>query len=381
MPAPLEGIRMIDLSRQLPGQFCSSMLSNYGVEVISVLAPGDTYGLGQSTLSRNKKSLTLNLRTAEGRTILYRLTEGTDIVLEGFRPGTAKRLGIDYDSLGPMNSGLIYCSISCYGQDGPYRDMPGFDLNGLGVAGILDISTPSGSLPSIPAIQVGDIGGAGLMAFAGILMAVIARSKTGRGQYVDISMLDGLISWLAYPLGLVFDSAKPLDKSGNIFSGKTPGYDVYQTKDSKLISIASYEGRFWSNLCRVLGREEFTTDIFPAGERGKEIYQVFREIFRTKTREEWLSILGKEETIFAPVNELEEVLEDPQVLYRQMIVEMDDPHTGGKKKQIGLPIKFSQTPGVLKNPPPALGEHTRELLISAGYTEGDIVDFRSKGII
>lgn len=381
MLAPLEGIRMLDLSRQLPGQFCSSMLSNYGVEVITVLAPGDTYGLGQSTLSRNKKSLTLNLRMEESRKIFYRLVERSDIVLEGFRPGGAKRLGVDYESVKGLNPGLIYCSISCYGQDGPYRDMPGFDLNCLGVAGILDISTAPGSIPSIPAIQVGDIGGAGLTAFAGILMAVIARTRTGEGQYVDVSMLDGLISWLAYPLGLLFDSAKQLDKSSNIFSGKTPGYDVYETKDSKLISIASYEGRFWSNLCKVLGREEFTPDVFPSGEREREIYQAFRQIFKTKTREEWLAILAKEEIIFAPVNELGEVLSDPQVLYRKMITEVEDPQTKEKKKQIGLPIKLSRTPGSLTSPPPALGEHTRELLMSAGYTENEIEGFRSKGVI
>ena len=195
MAPPIRNLKMLDLSRQLPGPFCSFMLADLGVDVLVVASPTDVMGLGLPLLQRNKRSMTLNLKSSEGKQIFERLAQEADIILEGFRPGATERLGIDYASMSKLNPRLVYCSISGYGQDGPYRDKVGHDINYLGYAGVLGVSGPAGGPPIPMAVQVADIGGGGLMAAVGILAAILARQHTGRGQFVDISMMDGSIAW------------------------------------------------------------------------------------------------------------------------------------------------------------------------------------------
>jgi len=387
----LDGIRVLDLTRLLPGDYCTLLLGDMGAEVIKVEEPrlGDyirwlppligSQSVFHLMLNRNKKSMKLNLRSEKSREIFYRLVERSDVVVEGFRPGVVKRLGIDYDSVNEANPHIVYCSMSGYGQDGPYRDRAGHDVNYIGYGGVLSLIGPTNGAPVIPSVQIADLTMA-LMAATAILAALLAREKMGRGQYIDLSFLDVVISLTVLPAASYFAEGK-LPRPGRWWlNGGYPCYNVYETKDGKYITIGCVEERFWANLCRALGVVDFVKYQYAGDDKLKEMFEAIRSIFKSRSLDEWLRVLSKEDVPCGPVYELDEVFEDPQTLYRKMIVEVECPAVG-KVKQLGTPLKFSETPCEIRSPPPRLGEHTEQILRWLGYGEGEILDMREKGVI
>ncbi len=379
MTTALGRLKVLDLSRQLPGPFCSMMLADLGADVVCIASPNDPMGIGIPFLARNKRHMTLNLKADSGREILLRLVDQVDIVLEGYRPGVPQRLGIDYDTLKQRNPRLIYCSISGYGQDGPYRDRVGHDINYLGYAGILNFVGAAGGPPVIPGVQIADIAGGGLMATIGILAAVIGREHTGRGQFVDIAMLDGSLACNAYHILMWFIKGQLPQRGGEQLTGRYPCYAVYETKDGRHVTVGAFEPHFWAALCRELGHEDFIATQWDEGDRREQMFRVLRETFRSKTLAEWLAQLGDKEICFGPVNTLEETFADPQLRHRQMAVEMEGPL--GKTPAIGTPIKLSDTPASIRTPPPYFGQHTDTVLAELGFSTAEIEALRAQGIL
>ena len=388
----LNGVRVLDLTRLLPGDYCTMMLGDMGAEVIKVEEPGlgdyirwvppliNGQSVSHLMLNRNKKSMKLNLKTEKGREVFSKLVEKSDVVIECFRPGVVKRLGIDYESVSKVNPRIVYCSMSGYGQDGPYRDMPGHDVNYIGYGGILGITGPSGGAPVIPGVQIADLT-TGLMAVTAILAALLARERMGRGQYIDVSFLDVVTSLIVLPATFYIGEGRSPKRGEWLLNGGFPCYSVYETKDGNYITIGCLEEVFWANLCRSLGvtdfvRYQYTTD----DAKLKEMFQAIRKIFKTRTLDGWIKLLSKEDVPCGPVYDLGEVFKDPQILHRKMIVEVEYPGVG-RVKQLSTPMKFSETPCEIRSPPPSFGEHTDEILKWLGYAEGEISNMREKGVI
>ncbi len=375
MAPPLRNLKLLDLSRQLPGPFCSMVLADLGVEVLVVASPSDAMGLGIPLIQRNKRSMTLNLKHPEGKRIFDRLAADADIVLEGFRPGVTDRLGIDYASLARANPRVVYCSISGYGQDGPYRDKVGHDINYLGYAGVLGVSGGNGAPPTIMPVQVADIGGGGLMAVIGILAALMAREHTGRGQFVDISMLDGSVAWNVFHTLLYLVTGQQPQRGQTRLTGHHPCYAVYETRDGKYVTVGALEEHFWRNLCVALGVEEFIPDQFAEDPRRQEMFRVLRGKFLQKTQAEWLQTLDRIDICFGPVNSIADSFADPQIQARGMIQDV------GGLKLIASPLKLSETPPAPPAPPPEFGQHTDEVLRRLGYSAGDIEALRANRVV
>jgi len=328
---------------------------------------------------RNKKSIMLNFRTEEAREIFYKLAEQADVIIEGFRPGVTKRLGVDYDTIKEKNPRIVYCSLTGYGQEGPYRDMVGHDINYISIAGALGVIGEKGGRPVFPINLLADYAGGGMHAAIGILAALMARERTGKGQYVDIAMIDGVISLIHMPAAQYFRTGKAPQRGEDMLSGGAPQYSVYQTKDGKYLSVGALEPQFYQSVCRALGRE----DLIPhqwSEEKREEVFSIFREAFLTKTRDEWFELLRQTETCTAPVYSLDEVFSDPQVIQRDMALELDHPKLG-KVKQVGISVKLSETPGAFRSFAPAPGEHTEEIMCELGYSKEQIDGFRKAGAI
>lgn len=376
---PLAHLRMLDLSRQLPGPFCSMLLADFGVDVLAIANPDDPMGIGIPFLARNKRHMTLNLKSPAGRDIFLRLAAQSDIILEGYRPGVPARLGIDYDTLRVHNPRLIYCSISGYGQDGPYRDRVGHDVNYLGYAGVLNFVGTAGGPPVIPGVQIADIGGGSLTAAVGILTAVIARAQTGCGQFVDIAMLDGSVTWNAYHILMWLLAGCLPARGGEQLTGRYPCYNVYETRDARHVTVGAFEPHFWATLCRHFGRADFIERQWDEGDGREEMFRFFRAAFREKTLAEWMRELGDQDICFGPVNTLEETFADPQLRHRQMVFDLDTP--SGRAMTIGTPIKLSETPATLRTPPPGFGEHTDGVLAGLGFSNAEIAVLRTQSVV
>ncbi|MDI6753491.1 MAG: CaiB/BaiF CoA-transferase family protein [Thermodesulfobacteriota bacterium] len=391
---PLEGIKILDLTRLLPGPYGTMLLGDLGAEVIKIEEPeqGDyarwnppqINGIGSRhlLLNRNKKSITLNLKKPEGRSIFLKMVEkGADVLIEQFRPGVMDRLGLGHKDLEKINARLIYCSLTGFGQDGPYKNLAGHDLNYIGIGGILGMTGQKGGSPVIPGIQIADLVGGGLYSVIGILTALVTRQKTGRGQFIDVSMLDGVVSLIPDSAALFFaegESPKPGERR---LGGGLPQYQVYRTKDGKYLAVGALEEKFWVNLCRGIGRPEWADKIPREGEpRCQEIKEEMSRIFLTKTQKEWLDLLMKEDTCVTAVQSIAETFDDPHVLHRKMLVETVHPRAG-RVRQIGVPIKFSDTPGEIRTPAPEIGEHTEEIMKGMGYKEEEIMLLRNEGVI
>ncbi len=400
---PLEGIHVLDLSRLAPGPFCTMLLGDLGADVLLVEAPPEALPGGvrprqvddpeaavrtgmqadraaaYNALGRNKRSIVLNLRHDEARRIFYRLAETADVVLEGFRPGVVKRLGVDYETISGVNPRIVYCSLSGYGQDGPYAGMVGHDINYISIAGALGmIGWPDGP-PAIPLNIIADFAAGGLHAAYAILAALLARDKTGRGQYVDIAMSDGVIYLLALFVTQYLSTGEVPRRGGTPLNGGVPFYNVYQTKDSRWISVGSLEPHFFANLCRAMGREDFIPLQNDAARRG-EVFAYFREQFATKTRDEWFQILRETDICAAPVYGLDEALADPHNRHRGMVMEIEHP-TLGKVRQVGIGTKLSDTPGAVRSLAPRPGQHTEQVLAELGYDGGRITALKEAGTI
>ncbi|MHC1578267.1 MAG: CaiB/BaiF CoA transferase family protein [Dehalococcoidia bacterium] len=399
----LEGVKILDLSRLVPGAFCTMLLGDLGAEVLKVEAPGLSEFSASSAAppreenrraaayyapDRNKKSIMLNLKLEAGREIFCRLSRDADVIVEGFRPGVAKRLGIDYDTISRLNPRIVYCSLSGYGQDGPYHAFPGHDINYIAMAGILGLIGFSDRPPAIPLNLVADFAGAALYGALGISVALLARSKTGKGQYIDTAYMDGAISLMNWFNGGYFFDGSTLKRGKSWLHGAYPYYSVYETKDGKYITIGCLEPHFWENLCRFLGKEEYISHKFalehtfrePEHDKWDEIRSSLQKIFLTKTRDEWFELLIHNDVPAGKVYTPDEVFSDPQVLHRQMVIEVDHP-TLGKIKQVGIAPKLSSTPGKVRSLSPLPGEHTDEILQQLGYKRTEIKNLRRKGVV
>lgn len=394
MTLPLEGIRILDLSRLLPGPSASMLLADLGAEVIKVespeligarghdvLSPNDPTPENErryaawNSLARNKRSLVVNLKAPAGQRILYGLAKTADVLLEGFRPGVTKRLGVDYETLRAINPRLIYCSISGYGQSGPYANLAGHDPCYASVAGVMAVTSDDAGHPVGTGVQLVDYA-SGLFAALGILAALRARDLTGRGQFVDVSMLDSAMHFITAYSGFYF-------RDGIVPKRGRPNLTVLRTKDGKYIATANREPHFWENFCRAIGAPELIAARTPGpfgGEPTPEAVERVRAIIATKTRDEWFAILREADTCVAPVLEIDEVFEDPQVRHRQMVLELDHP-TEGRVRQIGFPLKLSETPATFRHFAPERGRDTVALLRELGYSDDEIAELERQRVV
>ena len=384
MPKPksgaLDGITVIDLSRLLPGPYCSMILADHGARVIAIesrqfLADG----LFFNTINRNKEHMTLNLKTSEGKQIFLQLIKKADVMLEGFRPGVVKRLGVDYQSVRKINPKIIYCSISGYGQTGPFRDRVGHDVNYLSYAGVLNLIGEPDRPPSIPGIQIADIAGGGNNAAIGILLALFAREKTGQGQYIDISMTDGMVGFL--PAALYFQQLTGQDprRADALLSHRYACYNTYETADGRFVSIGAVENRFWKRLCDHLGVPEYAALQYDDSRR-KEILEFMRNTFKKKSLEKWDAELANLEICWGLVQTFSEMLADPLFQEREMILELKG-KADEKQMAIGVPVKLSATPGSVRSAAVDFGESTTAILKELGYTEKQIKAFAEGKVI
>ncbi len=400
MDLPLDGIRVLDLTRMLPGPYCTMILADLGAEVIRVEDPNYAYSnpppfhqkgryresAFNSILMRNKKSITLNLKKEKAKEIFYKLVKRADVILETFRPKVTNKLKIDYNTLSSINPSIIYCSLTGYGQNGPYEQLAGHDLNYISICGILDLNkerkienqSNQERKPMVPGVQAADIGG-GLISTIGILSAIIERANNSekKGQYIDISMLDCVFSFMPMPAAYQF--SQDLITTSPIH-GDFPFYSVYKTKDNKYLSIGAIEMKFWNNLCEGLGLSDLKLKQFPQGLEKEEVFEKIQEKFLTKTQEEWLKHFKKYDTCIMPVKTFAEACNDPQILARNMVVELDHPKLG-KIKNISSPIKFSRTPLKIRSLSPKVGQHTKEVLKTLKYSDEEIRNFKINGLI
>ena len=379
-PGALSGITVIDLSRLLPGPYCSMILADHGARVIAI--EGKQFiadGLFFNTINRNKEHMSLNLKTQEGKQIFFQLIEKADVVLEGFRPGVVDRLGVDYKSVAEVNPKIIYCAITGYGQNGPFRDRVGHDVNYLSYAGVLDLMGESDRPPSIPGIQIADIAGGGMNAAIGILLALFAREKTGKGQYIDISMTDGMVAFL--PIALHFQqlTGKDPQRADALLSHRYACYNTYETSDGRFLSIGAVENRFWKRLCEHLGVAVYA-ELQYDDSRRKEILDFMRTTFKRKTLDEWDAELADLEICWGRVQTFSEMLDGSLFKEREMILKLEGK---GKDVQsaIGVPVKLSGTPGSVRSAAVDFGASTTSILAELGYSEKEIKRFAKAEVI
>jgi len=393
MSLPLEGIKILDLSRYLPGPFCTQILADFGAEVIKVEDPrgGD---LGRSltpliegesarfyTVNRNKKSLTLDLKKEEGKKIFRKLVSQCDVVVDQFRPGVMKKMGLGYENLRTINEGIIYCAITGYGWTGPLRDAAGHDLNYLNLSGVTELTGTYQGMPAMSGVQVADIAGGTLYAVIAILLALASREKNGQGQLCDVAMMDGSISLLAYTLGEWAGWGRLPERGNDVLTGGYACYNVYKTKDDRYVSLGAVEDKFWAEFCEKIDRSEYIKPQWNTSLQ-QDMQEDVRKIMLSKTRDEWVEFFSSSDICFTPVLTLEEMCSHPQVLAREMILKLTNVKGSGKDVPLtGVPIKLSGTPGVAKLTFPKLGEHTNLLLNEAGYSSGEIEEFKIKRII
>ena len=388
--------RMLDLSRFLPGPFASHILADMGMDVIKVEETETRYGMSRDVLSpvdgtaedeqryaahnalaRNKKSVALNLLNPDFRPrsqeVFYELAKGADVVLEGYRPGVLKWMGIDYETVRAYNPRIIYCSISGYGQDGPYMKYPGHDQQFSSVAGMLAAQIADGGEPWGHGISLADLTGS-MYAAISILAALVERERTGEGQYLDVSMLGAVMS-----LGIANFSTFLRDGKLRM-AARRGGITYLRCKDGKYVSTGNAETIFWENFCRALGHEEWIPLRRAQGDEYERMVSEIQRIFLTRTQTEWLTLLHDAETCIAPVHDIPAAFADPQVQHIGMGLELDHP-SEGKIKQLGFPVRFSRTPGAFTSFAPILGQHTREVLLAAGLREAEIDELERGGIV
>lgn len=388
--ASLDGLHVLDLSRLLPGPLCTLILGDLGADVVKVEQPdigdyarfappliGDT-GSAFLMLNRNKRSITLNLKNAEAKEILHKLATKADVFVESYQPGVAERLGVGYPAIRKMNEHIIYCSISGYGQTGPYRDLVGHDLNYASYSGSIGATGLKGGPPVIPTVQIADIQSA-IYAAVAIVAALYRRERTGEGEFIDVSMMDTAVASMIMPLSFHFAGAST-ERGESFLSGGAPFYNVFETKDRKFISIASLEPKFWAELCNALGVEEYQDQQIVSGELSQQIRADLAGKFREKKRDEWVKILNEREIPCAPVYDVSEVPADPQVRARKMIFEMET-EAFGKLNQLATPIRLSYNPLIVRSGPPRLGQHTLEILRGLGYSTKDVERLKTEGAI
>ena len=375
----LSGIKVLDLSRLLPGPYCSMILADHGAEVIAVedrrFKEDDLFF---NSINRNKRHISLNLKSAEGKEIFFKLAEKSDVMLEGFRPGVVKRLGVDYETIKKINPSIVYCSITGYGQDGPLHDRAGHDVNYMATAGLLGLIGPESGLPSIPGVQFADIAGGSMNGVVGILLALYARTVSGKGQYIDISMTDGLLGYLSLPHFFSQKSGRNPCRGNDLLSHRYGCYNTYGTADGKCIVIGAVENRFWANLCGILGMEEYVDRQYDEHYR-TEIIERLRKCFRGKTVDEWNEILADQEVCYSAVLEYPDVLNSELFRERELIVDRRK-NDGTIIPELGIAVKLSETPGSIRTEPVSFGADTATVLGELGYSEEQIEDYARRDV-
>ncbi|MDM8109134.1 CoA transferase [Phascolarctobacterium faecium] len=382
----LEGIKIIDFSKWLPGQYCGMVLGDFGADVIKVedvkgdvtrgFTPAKEPGMSywHLMLNRNKRGITVNLKTPAGREVLLRLLKEADVFLEGFRPGYLKMLGLDYESVSKINPRLIYCSITGFGPEGKYKHMPSHDLNVIGLAGVA--APEDGKDISVPSVQVAALGGS-LNAISGILMALYAREHTGKGQLVNVDLYSSAINAEITAISSVIGCRE----TGMPSFGRTAShyYSVYKTKDGRYLSIGTIEPKFWQKMCRLIDLPELESRQFDFA-HSAEIKEKLAAAFAGKTQAEWLELIGKDEFCVTPIRTLQEALDSSLTMEQsQMLVTKKEDF--GDYTYVKSAAKLSDTPGTIRKRAPYLGEHTQEVLESAGYTKEEIAAMHEKGEI
>ncbi len=392
---PLSDVRILDLTRLLPGGFCTLLLGDLGADVIKVedTGAGDYvrwappfYGDEEQTplgtrsslylsLNRNKRSIRLDLKQEQGRAALLELAQNADVLVESFRPGVLDRLGVGYEELRTANPALVYCPITGYGQDGPNRDRAGHDQNYLGLNGLLGLTGEREGPPIQAAGQIADLGGGALMAAVGILAALNEARRSGQGQVVDVAMTDGSLSWLAMVAAQYLCDGVLPERGDLPLAGRLICYRPYEAKDG-WVSCGALEQKFWASWCAGVGREDLVAHQFDPP--GSDAHRHAEEIFKQRTRDEWRAFNDEHDCCIEPILDLDQVLDSEQVKRREMVVSYEQPELG-EVRQLGVPVKLSRTPGGVHRPAPALGEHTAEVLAEAGLSEPQIAALVESG--
>jgi len=393
----LDGIKILELARVPPAEMPGMMLADMGADVLKIETPeparprdpADERRAAFAFVNRNKRSMTLNLKAPEGQAILGKLAAGADVIVEGFRPGVMRRLGADYETVRALNPRVVYCSLSGFGQDGPYRDYPAHDMNYLSLAGVLGLIGEPGRKPVIPLNLIADYAGASLHGALGIVLALYARERTGRGQHVDVAYLDTTVSLLAATPNMRFffsDGVAPRRGEG-FLGGSYPYYAIYETRDGKLLTIGCTEPWLWENFCRAIERPDLARfarqpDQFVRAANAEEeaARREIEAIIRTRDRDDWYARLVEADVCVGKVYDVEEMVRDPQITHRGMIVEAEHPRFG-KVRQFGVAIKLSDTPGTVRRAAPTPGEHTEAVLAGLGLGADEIGALRARGVI
>ncbi len=391
---PLEGVKVLDISRVLTGPFATMLLGDLGAEIIKVEMPGvgdETRAWGPPfiegesayflSINRNKKSIAVNLKSEKGKEIIYKLAKEADVMIENFLPGTVKRLGLDYEKIREINPGIIYCSISGYGQDGPYRDYPAYDILMQGEGGLMSITGEKDGEPVRIGVALVDIG-AGMYAVIGILSALMAKKETGQGQYIDISLLDTEVSWLTYMASNYFAAGKDPIRMGSAHPSIVP-YRAYRAKDKYFI-LAVGNDAIWQRFCSALELKFADDPKFSTNEKRvenrEELDRLLAEMFLQKEASYWVDKLNAHKVPCGMINSISEVVSHPQVVHRGMVVEMEH-EKAGKVKVLGNPLNFSEMSIQYRLPPPLLGRHNEEILSRLGYTGEEIEKLKAEGVI
>ena len=379
-PGPLAGIRILDLTRLLPGPVATLHLADLGAEVIKIEDPqvGDyarTLGTGQGEdsayfrmINRNKQGLRLDLKKPEGVEVFMRLAREADVIIESFRPGVMDKLGVGYAAIAAVNPKIAYCSISGYGQVGSYKGLPGHDINYLGYAGVLDQIGSAGGNPAIPNFQIADLLGGAMTAAMGILAAVVEAQRTGQGRYIDVSMTDSVLAHTYFSMLRLNDAGQSAPRGTDLLSGGLPCYATYRCADGKHMAVGALEGKFWKTACGVLGRPEWLKRQWDASLRGE-----LAELFVTRPRDEWASLFAAVDCCITPILSPEEALANEQLSARQMVLNVDG------LTQFAPPLKMSGFEFSIRQPAPKAGEHNTAILTAAGYSADEIQRLESAG--
>lgn len=386
---PLAGIRVLDLSRLLPGGYGTLLLSDLGADVVKVEEPGrgdyirwtpplvDGESAAHRALNRGKRSITLDLKHADGPRVLRALARRADVLVESFRPGVMDRLGVGEAVLRGDDPRLVYCAITGYGQDGPYRSRAGHDINYLGYAGALSMTGDRHGPPVVPGVQVGDLGGASIAAI-GVLAALLERGRTGEGRFVDVSMTDGVVSWLSIHAAAYLASGDPPLRGEAPLSGGYACYRVYRCRDGRFLTVGALEPQFWRAVCEVLGRPDLVDRQFGPPEEQERIAAAVQSILETRDRSDWLEAFEGVAACVGPVNDLGEALADPQIVSRRMLAEVDGAVVGPTSPLKLGDVRPGSAPGtVAATRAPSLGEHTDEVLADAGFSVEEVARLRA----
>ena len=389
---PLDGIKVLDLSRLLPGALCTQHLADMGADVLKIEDPG----LGDYsrwikpvmkvhsgfflTVSRNKRAIKLDLKRAEGKEIFSKLVRDADVVFESFRPGVVDRLGIGYDDVRQINPRIVYCSLSGYGQDGPYRERAGHDVNYCSYAGVTEQSGEWGGAPALLNFQIADLAGGSLSSVMGILAALVDQQRTGEGRYVDVSMTDCTLAHAVITLARMGIEGKPRARGDDYLTGGIPSYGIYETEDGKFMSLGALEPKFWNAFCAAIERPDLADRGETWGDEGREIRAELATTFRAHPQAYWIDFGERVDCCLAPVLTLEESMGNEQLNARGMFVTDQHP-TDGDVVQLAFPVKFSDFEFTIDRSAPLHGEHTDEVLSGLGFDNGDIERLRGAGVI